>query len=125
MQITDSEKTDARRYCGYPAYGAAPSGFQTWRFYQVYGLMEFRLNNLSEPEIRVLRRYLGNLGVLENAIPRSAENLDTDAAAVWTRNRDELRDRVELFDDWRRRFCGFLGIPPGPALTGSGIALVV
>ncbi len=125
MTLTDAEKTDARRFCGYPAYGAAPAGFQTWRFYQVYGLLEFRLNNLSLPETGILRRYLGTLTVLEMAVPRSAENLDTDIAAVWTRNRDETRDRTKLFDDWRRRLCGFLGIPPGPALSNSGISLVV
>jgi hypothetical protein len=123
--ITDAEKTDARRFCGYPVYGAAPAGLQTWRFYQVYGLLEFRLNNLSDEETTVLRRYLGTLTVLEIAIPRSADNLDTDVAAVWTRNRDEPRDRIRLFDNWRQRLCGFLGIPPGPALTDNGITLVV
>jgi len=125
MTLTDSEMTDARRFCGYPAYGAAPSGFQSWRFYQVYGLLEFRLNNLSDAETAVVQRYLGTLAVMEMSIPRSADNLDTDTAAVWTRNRDEPRDRVRLFDDWRRRLCGFLGIPPGPALTDCGITLVV
>jgi len=125
MTMTDAEKTDARRFCGYPAYGAAPVGFQTWRFYQAYGLLEFRLNNLSDSETNVIRRYLGTLTMLEIAIPRSADNLDTDAAAVWTRNRDEPRDRTRLFDDWRRRLCGFLGIPPGPAMADSGISLVV
>ena len=100
-------------------------GFKRGRFYQVYGLLEFQLNNLSLPETGILRRYLGTLTVLEMAVPRSAENLDTDIAAVWTRNRDETRDRTKLFDDWRRRLCGFLGIPPGPALSNSGISLVV
>jgi len=123
--LTDAEKTDARRFCGYPAYGGAPVGFETWRFYQVYGLLEFRLTNLSSSELGVIRRYLATLTVLEGAIPRSGENLDTDEAAVWTRNRSEPADRSRLFDDWRRRLCGFLGLPPGPALAGHGIALVV
>ncbi|HUB47016.1 MAG TPA: hypothetical protein VMB73_18700 [Acetobacteraceae bacterium] len=123
--LTDAEKTDARRFCGYSAYGAAPVGFETWRFYQVYGLLEFRLNNLSPSELGVIRRYLATLTGLEVAIPRSGENLDTDMAAVWTRNRTEPVDRSRLFDDWRRRLCGFLGIPPGPALADRGIALVV
>jgi len=123
--LSDAEKTDARRFCGYPAYGAAPVGFETWRFYQVYGLLEFRLNNLSVSELVVIRRYLATLTVLEGAIPRSGENLDTDEAAVWTRNRSEPVDRGRLFDDWRRRLCGFIGVPPGPALTDRGIALVV
>jgi hypothetical protein len=44
---------------------------------------------------------------------------------VWTHNRDEVRDRLRLFDDWRRRLCGFMGVPPGPALGTGGVALVV
>jgi hypothetical protein len=126
MALTDAEKTDARRFCGYPAYGAGSAGFQNWRFYQVYGLMEFRLNNLAAAEEAVLRRYLATLTTLEFAVPRSGENLDTDQAAVWTHNRSETEDRAALLDDWRRRLCGFLGIPPGPALASAGsIALVV
>ena len=125
MAFTDAEKTDIRRFCGYPAYGAAPTGFQTWRFYQAYGLLEFRINNLSDTEAAIVRRYLGTLTVLEFAVPRAGDNLDTDQAAVWTRNRDEPHDRAKLFDDWCRRLCGFFGVPPGPALSDSGITLVV
>lgn len=125
MAFTDAEKADIRRYCGYPAYGAANSAMQSWRYFQIYGLLEFRMNNLSEEEAAIVRRYLGTLTVLELAVPRSGENLDTDQAAVWTRNRDELRDRTRLFDDWRRRLCGFFGVPPGPALTNNDIALIV
>lgn len=126
MSLTDAEKTDARRFCGYPAYGAGSAGFQNWRFYQAYGLMEFRLNNLAPAEEAVLRRYLATLLSLEFAVPRSGENLDTDQAAVWTHNRSETEDRAALFDGWRRRLCGFLGMPPGPALaSGGSIALVV
>ena len=126
MSLTDAEKTDARRFCGYPAYGASAAGFQNWRFYQAYGLLEFRLNNLADTELTVLRGYLGTLACLEASIPRAAENLDTDQAAVWTRNRREAQDRTALFDDWRRRLCGFLGIPPGPALaSGGSLTLVV
>lgn len=126
MPLTDAEKTDTRRYCGYPAYGAGASGFQGWRFYQAFGLLEFRMNNLADTEIAVLRRHLQTLLTLEMAIPKSGDNLDTDTAAVWTRNPNEAADRAALFDDWRRRLCGFLGLPPGPALSvGSSITLVV
>jgi hypothetical protein len=121
----DSEKTDIRRFCGYPAYGAGAAGFQSWRFFQAYGLLEYRLNNLAAAEEQVARGYLGTLRSLEAAIPQSGGNLDTDQASVWTRNADEVRDRRNLLDDWRRRLCGFLGVPPGPALADGGIALVV
>jgi hypothetical protein len=125
MAFSEAERTDVRRYCGYPAYGAGDSGFQGWRFYQVYGLMEFRLQHLSGSEEAVVRQYLATLAVLEHAIPEAAVNLDTDRAAVWTRNADEVRERTQLFDDWRRRFCGFLGLPPGPGLGDGGVRVVV
>ena len=80
IPFSDAEKTDIRRYCGYPAYGAAPVGFQTWRYFQVYGLLEFRMNNLSQSETGIVRRYLVTLHSLEAAVPRSGENLDTDQA---------------------------------------------
>jgi hypothetical protein len=125
MAFTEAERTDIRRYCGYPAYGAGSAGFQGWRFFQVYGLMEWRLSHLTGSEEAVVRQYLTTLGQLELAIPAAAANLDTDRAAVWTRNSNEMRERTSLFDDWRRRLCAFLGLPPGPALGHGGIALVV
>lgn len=125
MAFSEQERTDIRRYCGFPAYGAGIAGFQNWRFYQVYGLLEFRLNYLSGSEEAVVRQYLGTLRQLEEAIPLAAGNLDTEAASVWTHNANEVRDRSRLFDDWRRRLCGFLGLPPGPALGDGGVMLVV
>lgn len=126
MDLTDAERTDARRFCGYPAYGAGNAGFQGWRFFQAYGLLEYRLHNLTVSELAVMRTYLGTLCGLEQAIPGAAGNLDTEQAAVWTHNADEVRDRESLFDGWRRRLCGFLGVPPGPSLaSSSGVSLLV
>ena len=123
--LTDSEKIDTRRYCGYPAYGGTTAGFSAWRFYQAYGLLEYRINNLADGELRVLQRYLVTLTALESAIPGASDNLDTDQASVWSRNTNEYRDRAELFDGWRTRLCAFLGIPPGPGLRVVSPRLVV
>ena len=123
--LTDTERVDVRRFCGYPAYGAAPSGMQSWRYFQVYGLLEFRVNNLAATEDAIVRRYLTTLTSLELAIPAASDNLETDQAATWSRNKEELNDRVRLLDDWRRRLCGFIGIPPGPALLNGAATLVV
>jgi hypothetical protein len=98
---------------------------QSWRYFQVYGVLEFRLSNLSEPEIAVVRRYLGALTGLEIAVPASSDNLDTDQASIWVRNKNEPSDRIQLLDEWRRRLCGFLGVGAGPALSSGTIALVV
>lgn len=124
--FSDAEKADIRRFCGYPAYGGTPSGFQSWRYFQAYGLLEFRLNNLAPAESQTVRYYISILYGLESAVPGASGNLDTDQAAVWKHNKDEVRDRAELFDNWRRRLCGFLGIPPGPDLaSGNTVGLIV
>lgn len=123
--FSESQKTDIRRFCGYPAYGAGATGFQSWRFFQAYGTLEYRLNNLSSSEGAVVLQYLSTLVSLESSIPQTANNLDTEQAASWTHNPHELRDRVDLLDQWRRRLCGFLGIPAGPALANEGITLIV
>lgn len=123
--LTDAEKTDVRRFCGYPAYGSGATGFQTWRFNMSYGQLEYRINNLSQAELGVVRRYIATLVGMELAIPRSGESMDTDQASMWTRNKDEPHDRVALFEDWSRRLCGFLGCSLGPALRSSAISIVV
>jgi len=123
--FTDAQKADIRRFCGYPAYGAGAAGFSSWRFFQAYGTLEYRLNNLAPAEIAVTLQYVSTLATLEAAIPPTSANLDTESAAAWTHNENETKDRTALFDNWRRRLCGFLGIPPGPALANAGVTLVV
>lgn len=129
MAFTDAEKTDIRRFCGYPVYGGQPVQAFGYRFLQHYGTLEFKLNNLQTSEEAVVRGvYLTNLATLETAIPLTSDNLDTDQAAVWTHNKKEQRDREQLFDSWRRRLCDFLGIPPGPGLSAKsagGIEFIV
>lgn len=125
MTFTDAQKTDVRRFCGYPAYGAGDAGFQGWRFFQAYGLLEYRLNNLSDAETAVVGTYLTTLQGLESAVTGASANLDTDQASVWRHNRNEVADRAALFDGWRRRLCGFLGVPPGPDLGDGSLTLIV
>jgi hypothetical protein len=125
--FSDDEKAQIRRFCGYPAYGAGASGFQGWRFFQAYGTLEYRMNNMAPAETQVIRQYLATLYTLEAAIPGAGANLDTDKAAIWTHNKDEVSDRTALFNQWCRRLCGFIGVPPGPALGagGNSVSLVV
>jgi hypothetical protein len=72
-----------------------------------------------------VRRYIGTLATLELAVPAASAGLDTEQAATWTRNKDEVAERLRLFDTWRRRLCGFLGVEPGPDLGSPTAALVV
>jgi len=123
--LTDQQKTDVRRFCGYPAYGASPSGNIGWRFFVAYGLLEYRMNNLSQAEIAVLVSYLSTLTQLEAAVPTASDNLDSDAAATWKHNQWEIGDRLRLLDAWRRRLCSFLGVPPGDGLAIPGVSWIV
>ena len=123
--FTDAQKVDIRRFCGYPAYGAGAAGFESWRFFQAYGTLEYRMNNLSPSEVAVTTQYLSALYALEAAIPPASDNLDTESAAAWTHNAAEVADREGLFDAWRRRLCAFLGVPPGPGLAQAVVTLVV
>ncbi|MDE2097777.1 MAG: hypothetical protein KGL39_11050 [Patescibacteria group bacterium] len=119
--FTSAQLVDIRRFCGYPAYGDGSVVFpQPW-IMQQYLALEYRLQHMSSDEGNVVvNTYLTNLHTLESAIPGAGANLDTDKAAVWTHNKNEVRDRMNLFDSWRRRLCEFLGVPPGPQMSSGG-----
>ena len=123
--FTDQQKTDVRRFCGYPAYGAAADGNMGWRFFTAYGALEYRMNNLLPQEESVVTAYLATLNQLEQAVPPASDNLDSDGAASWTHNHNEVADRLRLFDAWRRRLCAFLGVPAGEGLGQAGLSWVV
>lgn len=120
LSFTDQQRVDVRRFCGFPVFGGCPVQAFGWRFFQQYGTLEFRLTNMSDPEIQTtITTYLTNLYTLENAIPAASSNLDTDQAAVWTHNKNEVRDRAQLFAYWSKRLCSFIGVNPGPYFDGG------
>lgn len=126
MAFSDAEKVEIRRHCGYPLKGGAASAMQNYRFFQSYGTLEYRLNNMSAEEEAVVRSpHLDNLAELELAIAGASDNLDTAKASVWEWNRHEVKDRTALYDQWRRKLCGFLGVPPGPALGDANTVRIV
>lgn len=119
MALTSAQLTDCRRFCGYAMFGANAVQMFGYRFFQQYGVLEYRMANASDDEYTVIQNYLTQLTALETAIYGTSANLDTDRAAVWTHNKNEQRDRERLFDSTRRRLCGFFGVPPGPALAAT------
>jgi hypothetical protein len=126
MSFTSAQLIDIRRFCWYPVYGGTPSSFQSYRFFEAYGLLEYRMANLQAAEETVVTTiYLPNLYTLELAIPAVGANLDTDQASVWKHNKRELADRMDLFAQWRTMLCEYLGVPPGPGRQAAGISFVV
>lgn len=123
--FSDAEKTDVRRFCGYPAYGVGATGFMGWRYFSSYGTLEYAMNNLSPAEYQVARQFLAQLYTLEAAIFGAGANLDTDSAAVWKHNKTEVIEREGLFAKWRRALASTLGVPPGPMLNAAGFRVIV
>lgn len=133
MALTDDEKAAVRGYMGYATIGtgslsaAREMAFSDVTYFGVSldgssqdpggGI----LSNLSSyAETRVRTFFLPALRLREQDIQDAASNLDTDRAAVWVRNKDEMAERRQAFDHLRRDLCGFLGFPPGSALASSG-----
>lgn len=117
VPFTAAELTDIRRFCGYAAFAA---------FGYVLGgsemaTLDTQCADMSDSEQAVVRNtYLPTLNTLETAIPTASDNLDTDQAAVWYHNKNEVSDRVALFNRWRLMLCEFVGCAPGRGLPRSG-----
>lgn len=128
MSFTNSQKVDIRRHAGYPAFGSAAvnqGGFQSYRFFQSYGLLEFRLNNMATEEETVVLKYVTELNQLETDIYGTRSNLDTKRAAVFETNPLEQAQREALYASFRRKLCDFIGVPPGSGLGGGGSSMNV
>lgn len=125
MALTDAQMTDTRRWMGYALTGTSmPITDDQDLVYGQFGLVTMslhkRLTTLTASEESVLiGTYLTPLASLETGVLGAADNLDTESAAVWKRNANEVGDRRALFNQWRRDMCAFLGFPPGPSLQQS------
>ena len=120
MSLTDAQLVDARRYCGYGNFGQTVTPASGYRFMTHYGVLEYRLANLTANETTVVSTMLTNLNGLETAVSGASTNLDTASASVWTHNKNEVADRVGLYNWARRELCTFFGVPPGPGLGTPG-----
>lgn len=124
MLLTDAQLVAVRRYMGYSVSGNTTSKPYRQPVYSDVTLaslsLDYRLENLTINEQRVVSDfYLPNLAAREQEIQDAAANLDTDQAAVWKRNSNEVDDRIRLYNWLRRDLCNFLGFPPGPQLDAG------
>lgn len=123
--FTDAQKVQIRFYCGYGAFGSIPIPNFGWRYMTQYGDLEFRLNNMSQDEQdEVINFYLPNLLLLKQDIPAVRDNSDTSQAAVWYRNKNELKERRANFTGLRMDLCHFIGCDYGPSLLTGCMRII-
>jgi hypothetical protein len=124
MTLTAQQIVDVRRYGGWSLTGNTTSQPYREPVYSDVTLaslsLDYRLANLSAEEENTLTTYyLANLYQREAEIQAASANLDTESAAVWKHNANELSDRRSLFRELRLDLCNFLGFEPGKALMGA------
>ena len=124
MALTDAQLVDCRRYCGYGNFGQTVNPASGYRFATHYGVLEYRMANLTTNETAVVAAMLTNLNALETGVSSASANLDTEAASVWKHNKNEVADRVGLYRWARLELCAFFGVPTGPSLGKSGAMVV-
>lgn len=124
MALTAQNLVDVRYFMGLSVTGdttSAPYRELAYSNVSYMGLsLDYRLAHLSAEEESVLTGYfLKNLALRRQEIQDAADNLDTDKAAVWTRNRSEVANRKAMYAELRAELCQFLGFRPGPGLTAG------
>jgi hypothetical protein len=117
--FTDAQLVGIIRFCGYPSYS-----FFGWVFEEDYATLTLRLQNMSSDEANVITAtFLPALTSLEAAVVDASCNLDTDEAAVWKHNKNEVADRNNLYYLKRRELCAYIGVKPGRGL-GAGASVI-
>jgi hypothetical protein len=101
-------------------FGGEPTPGFGYRFFEWYGLLEYRMNHGSPEEEEVVVTKLATLASLEADVPTASGNLDTASAGPWVHNKNEIRDRLALYQYHRNELCNFFGVPPGPKMPTSG-----
>lgn len=118
--LSDRQKQAIRRLCGYSTSVREINSFDAWRFYQSSGTLDYRISVLVPVEIKVVIQYIETLLVLEANLPQDNMGDVIVDTTTWRPDIDEVRSKHSMFDDWRRRLCGFLGVPAGPKLLSPG-----
>ena len=137
--LTDEHKVEIRRHLNYGVYGEHPEN-SGYRFFTHFGQLEWRMNNLSPEEERILlgseipdrpvfpkfvvpggcqsdgnetiiQGFLPIIQWLESQMPGVSDNLDTLQAGEWKPRQNELPARAQLYNYWVRRMAAFLYLP--------------
>jgi hypothetical protein len=123
--LTDDERTWIRHFCGYPPAGTDANDYSSWRFFQTWGLLEYRMQTLAPTEIQKVRYYLSLLYVLDPQISSMSGTIGVATAGPFERNANEMGERRRQIRDYAKRLLRSIGVPPGPLFEDGGGQIVV
>lgn len=110
MALTATEVVSVRRYCGFPISAMVAAA-------NAPDALSVALPLLSAEEEAVIRTvFLPTLVTLELELLSASATLNTQSAAVWTRNANEMAERSLLYRMRRMMLCRFLGVPFGAGI---------
>lgn len=147
MALSEKNKIDIRRHLGFGPVGDPSSplmqggSFVGYRYFQVQGLLEFRILNMSageedalrgsgdpdnpgdphfiDPETeKIIDGYITICNFLEGKIATSTDNLDIEKAGDYTARKDEVSARSGLYKLWVIKMAQFLYLPLGKSMVG-------
>ena len=125
LPLSDAERVAVREFTGYGLYGPGPGSQSFNRFTVGYQSLEYRMGAMLPAELVIARDHIATCSAAKVAWRGGADNLDTDQAAIWYRNRQEMHDRRAYYRECRRDLARFMGIPVGPELSGEGAMRLV
>jgi len=124
--LTEEEKMQIRKFCGYTNWGKQPSAGMGWRAWEANAYLENKMNALTDvEEERVKTLYIPNCLTAETNIQSVSQLLLVDTAAVFVRNKLQLKENIQLYNYWRLELCRFLGIGVGPFFGGGSTSQMV
>ena len=109
------ERVQIRRLLGYSVIGtvSATGGamFDSWRFMQAPGVLEYRLTNIAPNECAMVRMFTATWLYLDNLRLAANDGLDVGTAAIYIRNKQEMTERTLQMDLIRQELASVLAVP--------------
>ncbi len=118
VPFTATQVAQIRYYCGYPAFAVfgyvLSPGMAT---------LDDQIAGMSDAEqALVVSEFLAVLPGLKSAIDNATSTLYVATAGPFTRNPEEMTERVRQYTLLRQQLCAFIGCPPGDQLvTGNRV----
>ncbi len=125
-QFTDAQIDQVIFYLGYPPRGLGQVVFPyPYIMRQYLALMYFLTQDCGPSQAQQIITILASCTTLWTAIQTASGNLATESAGPWVHNKREVRDRINLYNYYRKQLSIAVGIPLYGGDTGGSSRQIV